>query len=552
MQPKLLDKNGRFALKNLLRSRRGAWFLAWIIGAFTLIATVGLLTLSGWFISAAAFAGVVSLSTAYTFNYLIPSGMIRFFAIVRTAGRYGERMTSHNAVLALLADLRSAAFAKFLQTPFSQQQSITRMHRLTGDIDLLNNWPLSVILPWTWAAFIQLLALVLTFLFAPTLALWMIVPLLAAGILVPLIATKQSETLAYQEAQQAETRRSALLQPLPALTALLQWQTWAPFERDFLHASAQYDATQNRAQRHASNFVLYQHLIFFILFAILLWRGSLLVSANQLSTASLLAVILCMFALEEILLPLSANAMAVGLSKAAKNRLNALLENTTANSHSDAHNKPIPQAPWQLEAKHLDAKYPSALTGAKDVNFSLKAGDVLIINGASGLGKSTLLTVLAGEMPATGGDLLLNGENYDHWQLNNTIAYLAQQLDIFDLSLASNLRLANKAASNDELWDVLDKVDLKTWAEAQPKKLNTRLGEYGAAVSGGQARRIALARLLLLNRPIMLVDEPFAGLDEQTHQHLLTMLKDEMKDGILIIVSHLDDAAQDVQHLSLN
>ena len=100
-------------LRHLAASRRGMWALAWLLGMLTLLATVGLLALSGWFISAAALAGMLSLASAYTFNYFGPAAIIRLFAIVRTAGRYGEMMLSHHAVLGLLQQLRVDFFNKF-------------------------------------------------------------------------------------------------------------------------------------------------------------------------------------------------------------------------------------------------------------------------------------------------------------------------------------------------------------------------------------------------------------------------------------------------------
>ena len=111
-------------------------------------------------------------------------------------------------------------------------------------------------------------------------------------------------------------------------------------------------------------------------------------------------------------------------------------------------------------------------------------------------------------------------------------------MDIFDLTLAQNLRLGKADASDEELWAALEKVALADWARAQPQGLHTTLGEYGAAVSSGQARRIALARLLLRPYQILLLDEPFAGVDSALINQLLTQLCRQQAQGILVLICH--------------
>jgi ATP-binding cassette subfamily C protein CydC len=160
-----------------------------------------------------------------------------------------------------------------------------------------------------------------------------------------------------------------------------------------------------------------------------------------------------------------------------------------------------------------------------------------VINGASGAGKSSLLQALAGDLPYQ-GQVTLNNKPLQHWQLSHCLGYLPQQPDIFDLTLAQNLRLGTPEASEQELWQVLEDVALKTWVQSQPQQLDTLLGEYGTAVSGGQGRRIALARLLLTKRPLLLLDEPFAGLDPVSCASVAAALQQRQQQGIVLIVSH--------------
>ena len=188
----------------------------------------------------------------------------------------------------------------------------------------------------------------------------------------------------------------------------------------------------------------------------------------------------------------------------------------------------------------------------RDLNLEIQKGEFLSLLGPSGSGKTTTLMMLAGFESPTSGEISLNGLPYSEWQLCQTLGYLSQHADMFDLTLAQNLRLADPNASDAQLWQVLEDTALKDWAQNQPQQLDTVLGEYGAAVSGGQARRIALARLLLARRQILLLDEPFAGLDPDTTQQVLQALLKHQRNGILIIVSHQRLDVPQAQQLQLS
>ncbi|WP_239373070.1 amino acid ABC transporter ATP-binding/permease protein [Snodgrassella gandavensis] len=541
----LLWAGQQLKLSNLLLSRKGAWILAWLLGQATAIASIALLALSGWFITAAGLAGLLSLATAYTFNYFTPAGIIRLLAIVRTAGRYGERLGSHDAVLGLLADLRSGLFAR-LAAGKQQSASVRQMHRLLSDIELLNNWPLNVVLPWLWALIMLLCILGLTAIVANgLLALYLGAPLLVATVVIPAVAAWCGQNWGRQQAAQAEQRRAALLQPLEVLTALLQWQQWPRFATAFFAEDGIYVSGQLRQQQLAGKVVLLQQVCLAIAAAILLWQGSVQLGNGSLSIAMLLALLLAVFGFSELVLLLGMNMMTYGLCRAACARLNAIVPAQTLQEFT----KPALPVPFHLQARGICARWPGALNGAENISFEVINGDILLLQGVSGAGKSTLLAVLADELQPESGELYCNQQPFAAWQWQGQVAYLAQQLDIFDLTLAENLRLGKAEATDDELWAVLASVGLAAWAENQPEKLDTPLGEYGAAVSGGQARRIALARLLLRPYALMILDEPFAGIDEQSQTALAAMLKRHQQQGILIVASHQVNPWPDAQVL---
>ncbi|PIT56688.1 hypothetical protein BHC59_07310 [Snodgrassella alvi] len=539
----LLWSGQQLKLVNLLLSRKRAWILAWFLGQITAIASIALLALSGWFITAAGLAGLLSLATAYTFNYFTPAGIIRLLAIVRTAGRYGERLGSHDAVLGLLADLRSGLFARLAAGKQQQSTSVRQMHRLLSDIELLNNWPLNMVLPWLWALIVLLCILGLTAIVGDgLLALYLGIPLLLATVVIPAVAAWCGQNWGSQQAVQSEQRRTALLQPLEALTALLQWQQWSRFATAFFAEDGVYVSGQLRQQQLAGKVVLLQQVCLAVAAAILLWQGR---GNSGLSIAMLLALLLAVFGFAELVLVLGMNMMTYGLCRAACARLNAIMPPQLLQESA----KPALPAQLHLQARGMCARWPEALNGAENISFDVINGDILLLQGASGAGKSTLLSVLADELQPVSGELYCNQQPFAVWQWQGQVAYLAQQLDIFDLTLAENLRLGKAEATEDELWTVLASVGLAEWARNQPERLDTPLGEYGAAVSGGQARRIALARLLLRPYALMILDEPFAGIDEQSQIALAVMLKQHQQHGILIVASHQTNPWPDAQVL---
>lgn len=516
-------------LRSLMASRRGAWSLALLLGFVTFVAVITLLALSGWFISAAALAGLVSLGVG--FDYFRPAAMIRLCAIGRTAGRYAERLSSHYAALGLLKDLRVSRFQLMAQRKSASYHSADDLQRLVSDIDLLDLFPLKVVAPWLSAILLSALLLLFWAVLANSLLLAAI-PLLIAALIVPLLGLSTAVKLSRQQTDTAAQRRQALLEPLSLLANLVLWQRWQQQLQRFNQADRQLLNLQQRQQQLINRSVLVQHCLLGLSALLLLWQGGAALAQGQLKVPLLLAALLALWALYEILTPLCHSVVALGLSLAARDRLNKL-----AGPAAPLAAKPAPEGPFQLSARQLSARQPDAVVGPDKISFTLSSGQLLFINGVSGAGKSTLLQALAGELPYR-GELSLNGWPLSHWQLNHSIGYLPQQPDLFDLTLAQNLRLGAPEASDSELWQVLDDVALKTWAQQQPQQLDTVLGEYGAAVSGGQGRRIALARLLLTKRPILLLDEPFAGLDKITAQQVAKALQQRQQSGLLIIVSH--------------
>lgn len=522
-------------LRSLLNSRLGGWWVAGVLGFITLFSAIALLAVSGWFISAAALAGLAlaSASVGHGFDIFRPAAVIRLLALTRTVGRYTERLASHHAALGLLRDLRSRLFRRITQARRLPLRTPGAMHRLVADIDLLDQFPLRVVLPWAWASLLLGLLLLWLALLSPGLLLVTLPGLLLAW-LSPWLGYWQGGRLAREEVAHAEQRREFLLDSLELLTPLLIWQRWGERSAAFAGQDRAHLQRQDRQQRLSSRIALLQQWALAASLLALLWQGWPLISEAAVSVPLLLAVLLTLLGLSEALLPLAGSFVALGLSQAARDRLNSLAGDAPQQEPS----RPRPEGPWRLQLHAVTARWPGALNGPDNIHLQLEQGETLLLQGPSGGGKSTLLQLLAGEQLPSSGECRLNGQSLLHWDVRQVIGYLPQDIDIFNLSLAANLRLGNPQASDEQLWQALTDVALADWARAHPQQLQLQPGELGSAVSGGQARRIALARLLLAERPVLLLDEPFAGLDATTREQVMAALVRRQAQGLLVIASH--------------
>lgn len=564
-QPLTTELAGKLTLAALLRPQRWSWRLAMLLGFVTLAATVLLLAFSGWFISAAAVAGIAAIQ-AGTFNYMRPGAMIRLLAITRTAGRYAERLQSHFAVLQLLKSLRLQSFAFLSQKPNQQLNYLTDpnhadlLQRLIADIDLLDQFPLKVWLPWCLASGIALCYLAAAGILLPqSLAGFslLLIMLLAQ----PLWLRRYALQHTTAENQLTTTRRQQLLYQLRLLTTTLLLGNWPEKARQLAATDQQLLSLQQRLQRSV---LLQQALQQALLLCGFLWLIYVATKQQQLTPALTIALALGWLGLSELLQPLSQLHLALGYSVAAKNRYNELVVATAevpppqpqdcktpltaaGGVAADALSAEV-SAALRLDQLHIG--FNSTLRQLAPINIEFRAGDVVLLQGPSGLGKSCLLQTLAGDLTPKGGAIFWQSKPFSQLPAAlkyQQIGYAAQRPYLFDLTVAANLRLAAPTATDDELLSALSLVGLDAWLAKQPSGLATLLGQYGTGLSGGESRRLALARLLLQKPRLLLLDEPFAGLDQALASELLHSLAHYQRHGILIVASH-----QQLQHPAFN
>jgi ATP-binding cassette subfamily C protein CydC len=529
----------KLALSSLISQQGIMGFAGLALGALGLTASVFLLAVSGWFLTAAGVAGLC-LSTLHTFNYLQPAALIRLLAITRTLALYGERIVSHDGILRLLARLRLWLFdalARKDRFRLTRLGSGELMQRMLADIDLLDQWPLRGLAPWIWSIFLGLLFLLVLFFFSFPLALiFSGVLVLILGVL-PFVFSSPALALSRMQTRKAGERRQFLLETLAGLITLRTTGGFGERLEKFWHLDGEFFHNQWRLQGLG---ILAQLLIFLFLSAglwMMVLYGGRAVQEGLFSSALLVGFSCVLLGLQEVLASLSQTFQAQGFTHSARTRLR---EAAQEDGENRGRITALPGDP-RLCLESVSARFDGALSGPDGVSFSLHKGESLWVEGASGCGKSTLAAVMGGWLRPFSGKVFVNGipmEEVEEKVLRRHVGFLDQTIHLFPLSLGENLRLASPQASDETLWEVLEAVLLADWAKTLPQGLHTLLGEYGAGLSGGQARRLALARLLLMKTPILILDEPFEGLDGPTAEALLAMLRERQAEGILILISH--------------
>lgn len=501
------------------------------LSALAMLAGGGLLGLSGWFITASAFAGL-SVASAMVFDVFAPSAGIRLLAIGRTATRYGERIVTHDATLKVLAALRERLFRGWAESAAAVtmiRRPAKLLFRLTNDVDALDSLYLRVLVP----AVVAILAacavtIALCFIdpmFGGVAGLWLVVVCLGLSLVAARMALKPGRRRAHaMEALRARSIDLVAGQTELAMVGQLQAQRQDIADADRRLARAD-DALNRIDSAVAAGFSLASTL----LLTVTLLTVALLAKAGTIGAPAAAFALLIAFAATEPFAALRRGALELGRTLlAAKRIVPRLMPAAIAAGIA----KPDAGYAFQITtavAGHEGTVRP-VLPG---LSLALAVGERLAVVGPSGVGKSTLLALLAGEIVANSGSVACL-----------PTARLTQRSQLFQDTVRGNLQLAAPDADDKRLLRALATAGLREDIEALPHGLSTGLGEGGSGLSGGQLRRLALARLLLRETPIWLLDEPTEGLDAKTARSVLERLTSAAVGRSLVIATHIRREAE--------
>jgi ATP-binding cassette subfamily C protein CydC len=517
---------------------RWPWILAAIaVGVVATLANIGLMATSGWFITAMGLAGAVG----GTMNYFTPAAIIRALAILRTGGRYVDRLVGHEATLRLLAELRVHIFRRLVPLvpgAVDDLRSGDLAARLGADIDRLELALLRIIAP-TAVALASVAAVVLFVAYvAPALAGWIGGCLLVA-LVVPALAAAAGRSAADALTQRSAALRDQLVGDIEGLAPLLLTGAATAHAEALDARMTRMLAAETRAARIG---VLGQIGITtagdLTQVAVLL-AALPLVASGALAGPELTLVLLAALATFEALAPLPEAFASFGATLTAARRVFALLD--TRPIVTDPARPAAPNG-FGLTLTDVSLTYPGGDRPAlAPLSLTIPAGARLAIVGASGTGKSSLAELLVRFRDPSAGGIRLGGidlRQLDRETLRRNILLVPQRPHIMTATLAENLRLGAPDAGDAALADALALAQLTAFVAALPQGLDTPLGRAGARISGGEARRVALARALLVDAPILILDEPTEGLDGDTERRLLDALFARTAGRTLIILTH--------------
>ena len=530
----------RALLPYLALYKRHKWMLTLgvALAILTLLASIGLLTLSGWFLSASAVAGFAGL---YSFNYMLPAAGVRGTAITRTAGRYFERLVSHDATFRVLQHLRVDTFSKLLPLSpagLARYRQGELLNRVVADVDTLDHLYLRVISPLVGAFVVIVVVTLGLSLLDVHLALVLGGIMLLTLFLLPPLFYRAGKTTG----QNLTHLRGEYRQQL---TAWLQGQaelTVFGASQRYRHQMENTELNWHEAQRKQSELTALSQALMLLIGGVavvaMLWLAAGGVGDNTQPGALIALFVFCALAAFEALAPVTGAFQHLGQVIASALRITEITGQTPEVRFSETSGE-CP-ARLSLTLENVSFSYDDKAQKALDsLNLNIPAGAHVAVLGRTGCGKSTLLQLLTRAWDPQEGVIRFNDTplpQFSEAALRNAVSVVPQRVHLFSATLRDNLLLAAPAASDERLCVMLEKVGLHKLLEDEG--LNSWLGEGGRQLSGGELRRLAIARALLHDAPLMLLDEPTEGLDATTENQILVLLAEEMRGKTLVMVTH--------------
>ena len=515
-------------------------FLGLVLMITGLASSIGLLTTSGWFLAATAIAGLGTL-----FNFFYPSASVRGLAISRTLFRYFEKLVTHDATFRILAKLRVQVFEKIIPLSpavLNRYRNSDLLNRLVSDVDTLDSLYLRLIAPFITAIFVILaMCIGLSFVNVP-LALGLGVSLLLLVLVIPTIFYQLGKRFGDKLVHSRALYRTQFLEFIQAQAELLLFNAEDKLKDTMAKTEANWQADQQKEANLSGFSTALSLFLNGLIIAAMLWFSSQAEFGNDEYRMAFIALFtFAALASFEILMPLGSAFLHIGQVIASAERVTDIIEQqplVTFNGKAEFDQN----ATTLIEAKDLSFTYPERQNRAlENLNLTIQKGKKVAILGKTGSGKSTLLQLLVRNYDANQGELFLAGKpiaDYAENTLRSQFCFLTQRVHVFSDTLRQNLQFASAVNIPDEkMIEVLNQVGLGKLLK-QEQGLDIWLGDGGRPLSGGEQRRLGLARILLNDAPILLLDEPTEGLDRETERQILRLILAHAENKTLIMVTH--------------
>ena len=510
--------------------------LSVLLGALAVGFGIALMATAGYLISRAAeHPPILSLTVTIV--------LVRFFGLARPIARYLERLASHDLALRALARIRARFYARIEPLAPAELGAFRRgdlLSRMVGDVDTLQGLYLRGVGPPLVAVLTGAACVVATAIVLPEAAAILAMGLIVGGIAVPALAAYLGRAAGRRQAAARGELSALLVELLRGAPELVVYGR----DRDTMARVHEADAELARlGRRDALTAGLAEALS--VLVAGLTAAGVLAVAVSAHDAGALDRVLVATLALLslasfEAVAPLPGTARELASLLASGRRILELTDRAPQIADPPRPAPPPESATIALEsvtARYADEEEP-ALSG---VDLRLDPGRRVALVGPSGAGKTTVVNLLLRFLDPEEGRVTLAGRDlreYRQEDVRGTFALAGQEAYVFDSTIRENLRLARPAASENELHDVLDRVRLTEWVAGLPDGIDTRVGEEGTKLSGGQRQRVVLARALLADAPVLVLDEPTAHLDPATAEALMDDVLGAAEERTVLLITH--------------
>ncbi|WP_211843634.1 heme ABC transporter ATP-binding protein/permease CydC [Raoultella ornithinolytica] len=530
----------RALLPYLALYKRHIWLLTLgvVLAIITLLASIGLLTLSGWFLSASAVVGVAGI---YSFNYMLPAAGVRGAAIIRTAGRYFERLVSHDATFRVLQHLRVFTFSKLLPLSpagLARFRQGELLNRVVADVDTLDHLYLRVISPLIGALVVIVVVTAGLSILDVTLALTLGGIMLVTLLVLPPLFYRAGKPAGESITQMRGQYRQQLTAWLQGQAELMLFSASDRYRKQLEKTEQRWQDAQRRQAELTALSQALMLLIGGVAVVAMLWLTSAGVGGNSQPGALIALFVFCALAAFEALAPVTGAFQHLGQVIASARRITQITGQQPEVTFAAGEGQAFGQV--SLTLNQVTFSYPQQPSPAlENISLQVGAGEHIAILGRTGCGKSTLLQLLTRAWDPANGEILLNDQPLTHLNeatLRQAMSVVPQRVHLFSATLRDNLSLAAPGASDIQLMKALERVGLEKLLE--DSGLNAWLGEGGRQLSGGELRRLAIARALLHDAPLMLLDEPTEGLDATTESQILDLLAEVMREKTVLMVTH--------------
>ncbi|ROO27271.1 cysteine ABC transporter permease [Salinisphaera orenii MK-B5] len=520
----------------LARPYAGAFALGVAVSIVTVSANMALLAVAGWFIASMAAAGLAGAGM----NYFTPAAVIRGLAIVRTGGRYLERLITHDATLRLLTGLRVWFYRQIEPLSTVDMRNGDLLARVRADIDTLDHVYLRLIAPVTVGLACLLGAVAVMWLYSPAVAHVNLALLGVAGIALPGLTYRLGRAPGAAAVDTSARMKAAAVDWVEGLGELTVFGALEPRRETIDALSRDWIAHQKQLSKlsglSSAGVLLLTNLALVGTACFLVP----LIRSGALQPVDFAPLILLVMGCFEAVALMPGAWQALGQARAATARLRAFEDRRPAVAEP-AHPAP-PPACEAIRFDHVGTRYQADDTWAlREVTLTIAPGEHIAVVGPSGAGKTTFVNLLLRLAEIREGEIRWDGRPLSAYRaadLRARIAFVPQRVYLFHTSVRENLLVGRPEATAEDMIAAADVAGIHDDIMALPEGYDTLVGEEGLRLSGGQIRRIGIARALLRDTPLVILDEPFEGLDMRTAARLWSRLERHLADRTLIVVSH--------------